>query len=190
MWRGLVEWAKDQRRRPGFELANPADIQIPCCVDNGAEALAIIRDINRAGLSPKAKTVFDPAAAAAGYRQRQSNDCSRVWAKEERCDMCYRRIWMAVGLMSWALVAAPGFAQDQAIVGIQTQSNYFVEGRIAAVDPTARSVTIVQTDGTPRTLSVSPAAANLVSTKVGDNVALNIDDTRTFVLSGRNTRTP
>jgi hypothetical protein len=104
--------------------------------------------------------------------------------------MCYRRMWMAVGLMSWALVAAPGFAQDQAIVGIQTQSNYFVEGRIAAVDPTARSVTIVQTDGTPRTLSVSPAAANLASTKVGDNVALNIDETRTFVLSGRNTRTP
>jgi hypothetical protein len=74
--------------------------------------------------------------------------------------MCYRRIWMAVGLMFWALVAAPGFAQDQAIAGIQTQSNYFVEGRIAAVDPTARSVTIVQTDARPRTLSVSPAAAN------------------------------
>jgi hypothetical protein len=65
-----------------------------------------------------------------------------------------------------------------------------VEGRIAAVDPTARSVTIVQTGGTPRTLSVSPAAANLASTKVGDNVALNIDETRTLVLSGRNTRTP
>jgi uncharacterized protein (TIGR00730 family) len=44
MWRGLVEWAKDQMLRPGFELANPADIQIPCCVDNGAEALAIIRE--------------------------------------------------------------------------------------------------------------------------------------------------
>jgi hypothetical protein len=104
--------------------------------------------------------------------------------------MCYRRIWMAVGLMFWALVAAPGFAQDQAIAGIQTQSNYFVEGRIAAVDPTARSVTIVQTDARPRTLSVSPAAANLASTKVGDNVSLNIDEIRTFVLSGRNTRTP
>jgi hypothetical protein len=35
----------------------------------------------------------------------------------------YRRILMAVALMSWALLAAPGFAQDQAIVGIQTQSN-------------------------------------------------------------------
>jgi hypothetical protein len=104
--------------------------------------------------------------------------------------MCYRRTLMVTGLLSLALVANPGFAQDQAIVGIQTQTNYFVEGRIGAVDPTARTVTITQTDGTSRTLSVSPAATNLASTKVGDNVALNIDETRSFVLSGRNTRTP
>ena len=104
--------------------------------------------------------------------------------------MSYRGILMAAGLVSAALVAAPAFAQGQAIVGIQTQSNYFVEGRIPAVDPTARSVTIVQPDGAPRTLSVSAAAAELASTKVGDNVALNIDETRTFVLSGPNTNTP
>jgi len=104
--------------------------------------------------------------------------------------MSYRGILMAAGLLSSALVVAPAFAQGQAIVGIQTQSNYFVDGRITAVDPTARSVTIVPPDGTPRTLSVSTAAANLASTKVGDNVALNIDETRTFVLSGPNTRTP
>ena len=104
--------------------------------------------------------------------------------------MFYRRFLTAIGLMSWILVIGPGFAQDQAIVGIQTQSNYFVDGRIAAVDPTARTVTIAQTDGTPRTLSVSPAATNLASTKVGDNVALNIEEIRSFVLSGRNTRTP
>jgi hypothetical protein len=30
--------------RPGFELAKPEDIQIPRCVDNVAEAVAIIRD--------------------------------------------------------------------------------------------------------------------------------------------------
>jgi uncharacterized protein (TIGR00730 family) len=44
MWRGLVEWASVQMLRAGFELANPEDIQIPICVDNGAEAVAVIRD--------------------------------------------------------------------------------------------------------------------------------------------------
>lgn len=44
MWKGLVGWAKAQMLRPGFELAGPADMQIPICVDNGTEALAVIRD--------------------------------------------------------------------------------------------------------------------------------------------------
>src|SRR5205809_5439922 len=35
MWRGLVEWAKANMSRPGFELARPQDMEIPCCVDNG-----------------------------------------------------------------------------------------------------------------------------------------------------------
>jgi hypothetical protein len=29
--------------RPGFELANPADMKIPFCVDTADEAIAIIR---------------------------------------------------------------------------------------------------------------------------------------------------
>lgn len=92
--------------------------------------------------------------------------------------------------VSVGLAAGPVLAQDQATVGIQTQTNYFIDGRIAAVDATARTVTITQSDGTPRTLNVSPAATNLASTKVGDNVALNIEQTQSFVLSGRNVRTP
>jgi uncharacterized protein (TIGR00730 family) len=43
MWKGLVEWASAQMLRPGFELANPQDMQIPKCVDNGAAAIAEIR---------------------------------------------------------------------------------------------------------------------------------------------------
>lgn len=92
--------------------------------------------------------------------------------------------------VSVGLAASPVLAQDQATVGIQTQTNYFIDGRIAAVDATARTVTITQSDGTPRTLNVSPAATNLASTKVGDNVALNIEQTQSFVLSSRNVRTP
>lgn len=105
--------------------------------------------------------------------------------------MFSRRSSIVIGLASWALAAVPALAQqDQATVGIQTQTNYSIDGRIASVDSTARTVTIMQPDGTPRTLNVSPAATNLASTKVGDNVALNIEETRTFVLSGRNVRTP
>ena len=44
MWRGLVEWAKANMLRPGFELARPEDMQIPRCVDTGAEAVAVIRN--------------------------------------------------------------------------------------------------------------------------------------------------
>jgi predicted Rossmann-fold nucleotide-binding protein len=44
MWSGLVEWASTQMLRPGFELASPQDMHIPSCVDNAAEAVAVIRD--------------------------------------------------------------------------------------------------------------------------------------------------
>jgi uncharacterized protein (TIGR00730 family) len=44
MWKGLVDWASAQMLRPGFELANREDMQIPRCVDTAAEAVAIIRD--------------------------------------------------------------------------------------------------------------------------------------------------
>jgi uncharacterized protein (TIGR00730 family) len=55
MWLGLVEWARAQMLRPGFELAHPADLQIPCCVDNGAEALAVIRDYHSRWLAAKGR---------------------------------------------------------------------------------------------------------------------------------------
>src|SRR5262249_10608210 len=39
-------------------------------------------------------------------------------------------------------------------------------------------------------LNVSPMAANLADRKVGDNVSMDVEDTRTFVLSGRGVQTP
>ena len=56
MWKGLVDWAKAQMLRPGFELAGPADMQIPICVDNGTEALAVIRDHHARWLATKDKS--------------------------------------------------------------------------------------------------------------------------------------
>jgi uncharacterized protein (TIGR00730 family) len=43
MWKGLVDWASQMMLRPGFELANPEDMQIPRCVDTADEAIALIR---------------------------------------------------------------------------------------------------------------------------------------------------
>jgi len=44
MWRGLVDWAAAQMLRPGAELANPEDLQIPQCVDSPDDAIALIRE--------------------------------------------------------------------------------------------------------------------------------------------------
>ena len=44
MWRGLVDWATAQMRRPGFELAAAKDLEIPRCVDDAQQAIAIVRE--------------------------------------------------------------------------------------------------------------------------------------------------
>ena len=44
MWRGLVDWVRAQMRRPGFELAGAKDIEIPHCVDDADQAIAIVRE--------------------------------------------------------------------------------------------------------------------------------------------------
>ena len=98
---------------------------------------------------------------------------------------------IAIVLASPALAYGHAFAQvDQATVGIQTTTRYSLEGRIAAVDTNARTVTITSADGTNRMLNVSAMAANITSTKVGDNVVLGVEDTRTFVLSKPGVATP
>jgi uncharacterized protein (TIGR00730 family) len=43
MWRELVEWSRRYLLRTDFELAAPADIDIPRCVDTAPEAIALLR---------------------------------------------------------------------------------------------------------------------------------------------------
>ena len=104
--------------------------------------------------------------------------------------MLSRRFLIAVALAGSALAGGNVFAQGQATVGIQTTTHYSLDGRIAAVDTNARTLTITSADGTNRMLNVSPMAANITSTKVGDNVELAVEDTRTFVLSSPGVQTP
>ena len=104
--------------------------------------------------------------------------------------MVSRRSLIVIALASSALAGGNAFAQGQATVGIQTTTHYSIVGRIAAVDTSARTLTITSADGTNRMLNVSPMAANITSTKVGDNVEVAVEDTRTFVLSSPGVKTP
>jgi hypothetical protein len=104
--------------------------------------------------------------------------------------MLNRRSLIVVALAGSVLAVGNASAQDQATVGIQTTTHYSIDGRIAAVDTNARTLTITSADGTNRMLNVSPMAANITSTKVGDNVEVAVEDTRTFVLSSPGVQTP
>jgi hypothetical protein len=116
---------------------------------------------------------------------------NRLAAQEEEATMFKRRSLIVGALAGSALTGSHSFAQpDQATAGIQTKTHYALEGRIAAVDTGARTVTVISADGTRRVLNVSPLAANISSTRVGDYVVLGIEDTRTFVLSSPGVQTP
>src|SRR5579864_521107 len=95
-----------------------------------------------------------------------------------------RRTMMAAAAALAALSAGNAFAQGQPIVGIQTVTTYSSDGRISAVDPSARTVTVTFPDGATRTHTVSPAVANFSATRVGDAVSVDLEDHLTFVLSG------
>ena len=105
--------------------------------------------------------------------------------------MFNRRLLIVLAVVGSAAPAGHSSAQqDQATVGIQTTTRYSLDGRIAAVDTNGRTITINSAEGTQRLLNVSPMAANITSTKVGDNVVVGLEDTRTFVLSRPGVQTP
>jgi uncharacterized protein (TIGR00730 family) len=46
MWKGLIEWARTSMLDPRLALINPADLEIPTCVETADEAIAIVRDLH------------------------------------------------------------------------------------------------------------------------------------------------
>ena len=104
--------------------------------------------------------------------------------------MLNRRVLVAAMLFISAAVAGAGVAQGQPVVGIQTITSYYSDGRITAVDPTARTVTVTFPNGATRTHNVSPAVANVSATRIGDTVTVGFEDRLTFVLSGSNSSMP
>jgi uncharacterized protein (TIGR00730 family) len=43
MWQGLLDWCRAMMLRPGFDLANASDMEIPRCVATGPEVIEILR---------------------------------------------------------------------------------------------------------------------------------------------------
>lgn len=101
-----------------------------------------------------------------------------------------RRLVLAAAVAT--VVTAPAFAQSssQPIVGISSVTTYSADAQITAVDPNARTVTFVFTNGATATRKVSPSLASFNAVRVGDNVSVGFEDRLTFVLSGPNAKVP
>ncbi|MDI1286435.1 MAG: hypothetical protein PSV46_18765 [Reyranella sp.] len=92
------------------------------------------------------------------------------------------------------LAAGSAFAQGAPgttpIVGISTVTNYSVDGRITAIDPATRTVTLATSGGGTVSRKMSEAVSNLGVLKVGDDVFVGYQEKISFVLSGPNARPP
>jgi hypothetical protein len=102
---------------------------------------------------------------------------------------------LAGSLVAGSLLAAgSAFAQGapgtKPIVGISTVTTYSVDGRISAIDPATRTVTLTTSGGGTVSRKMSDAVSNLGILKVGDDVFVGYEEKLSFVLSGPNARPP
>ena len=96
----------------------------------------------------------------------------------------------AGSILAGGSALAQGAASTTPIVGLSTVSTYSVDGRITAIDPATRNVTLTLRDGSTVSRKISPAVSNLGVLKVGDDVFVGYEERLTFVLSGPNARPP
>ena len=96
----------------------------------------------------------------------------------------------AGSILAGGSALAQGAASTTPIVGLSTVSTYSVDGRITAIDPASRNVTLTLQDGSTVSRKISPAVNNLGVLKVGDDVFVGYEERLTFVLSGPNARPP
>jgi hypothetical protein len=97
---------------------------------------------------------------------------------------------VAGSLLAATNAFAQGASGSQPIVGISTVASYSVDGRITAIDPGTRTVTLTLSGGATVNRKVSDAVQNLGVLKVGDDVFVGYEEKLSFVLSGPNARTP
>ena len=85
---------------------------------------------------------------------------------------------------------AQGAPGTKPIVGLSTVTTYSVSGRITAIDPKTRMVTLTLPSGATVSHKVSEAVQNLGIIKVGDEVFVAYEEKLSFVLSGPDARPP
>src|ERR1700754_4929966 len=88
--------------------------------------------------------------------------------------------------------AAPASAQvpgDQPIVGISLESSTPIVAKVAGVDPSGGTVTLMLAGGTTETRKVS-SLVKLGQLKVGDVVNVTYKERLTFIVSEPNAKTP
>jgi hypothetical protein len=99
--------------------------------------------------------------------------------------------WFVGGsLVAAGNAVAQGAPGAKPIVGLSTATTYSVNGRITAIDPKTRMVTLTLPSGATVSHKVSDAVENLGVVKVGDEVFVAYEEKLSFVLSGPNARPP
>ncbi len=105
--------------------------------------------------------------------------------------MFNKRRLIALAVASSFVAATSAFAQGTTpIVGLSTVTTYSVDGRVTAIDPATRMVTLTHPSGATVDHKVSAAVQNLGVVKVGDQVFVGYEEKLSFVLSGPNARPP
>ena len=105
--------------------------------------------------------------------------------------MFNKRRLIALALAGSFVAATSAFAQGTTpIVGISTVTTYSVDGRITAIDPATRMVTLTLPSGATVNRKMSDAVQNAGVIKVGDDVFVGYEEKLSFVLSGPNARPP
>ena len=108
--------------------------------------------------------------------------------------MFNKRRLIALALAGSFTAAGSAFAQSAPgttpIVGLSTVTTYSVDGRVTAIDPATRMVTLTLPSGATVNHKVSAAVQNLGVVKVGDQVFVGYEEKLGFVLSGPNARPP
>ncbi|MGQ0582678.1 MAG: hypothetical protein ACT4O6_12130 [Reyranella sp.] len=105
--------------------------------------------------------------------------------------MFNKRRLIALTMASSFVAAASAFAQGTTpIVGISTVTTYSVDGRVTAIDPITRMVTLTLPGGATVNRKMTDAVQNAGIVKVGDDVFIGYEEKLSFVLSGPNARPP
>ena len=113
-----------------------------------------------------------------------------MFSKRRMVGLALAGSFVAGSFLATGSAFAQGAPGTTPIAGISTVTNYSVDGRITAIDPATRTVTLTTSGGGTVSRKMSDAVSNLGVLKVGDDVFVGYQEKISFVLSGPNARPP